>query len=222
VDVLVLSRRRTTRKEKQRLVDGLLSFSGLMTSEGRWRRIELIIVVESEIKPWRYPPSLDFLYGDWLRSEYERGNVEPSPRTKPDLASQITMVLLANTPLFGPPPAEFFDPVPHADLVRATVGDIDLLLGNLETDTANVVLTLARIWSTLATGAIRPKDAAADWVLAHLPQEHRPVLARARDVPRRGGVPVPVGRPPAARSASCRLRRLRDHAAGWRCLVETV
>ena len=29
-------------------------------------------------------------------------------------------------------------------------------------------------------GVIRSKDAAADWVLERLPEEHRPVLARAR------------------------------------------
>jgi streptomycin 3"-adenylyltransferase len=38
------------------------------------------------------------------------------------------------------------------------------------------------MWSTLATGAIRPKDAAADWALARLPEEYRPVLARARAI----------------------------------------
>jgi broad specificity phosphatase PhoE len=34
----------------------------------------------------------------------------------------------------------------------------------------------------LATGEIRTKDGAADWVLARLPAEHRPVLARARAI----------------------------------------
>jgi hypothetical protein len=43
-----------------------------------------------------------------------------------------------------------------------------------------VVLTFARIWTTVATGVIRSKDDAADWALARLPEEHRPVLARAR------------------------------------------
>ena len=39
----------------------------------------------------------------------------------------------------------------------------------------------ARIWSTLVTGVIRSKDAAADWVLERLPNEHQPVLTRARE-----------------------------------------
>jgi hypothetical protein len=56
------------------------------------------------------------------------------------------------------------------------------LLDDLDSDTTNVVLTLARVWTTLATGTIWSKDAAANWVLARLPEEHRPVLARARAV----------------------------------------
>jgi hypothetical protein len=46
----------------------------------------------------------------------------------------------------------------------------------------NVVLTLARIWSTVATGEIRSKDAAAEWALPRLPEEHRAVLSRARTI----------------------------------------
>ncbi len=84
--------------------------------------------------------------------------------------------------MLGPPPAQVFDPVPHDDLIRAIVGDIDALLDDLDRDTRNVILTLARIWSTVATGTIRAKDAAAGWALTRLPQEHRAVLVRARSV----------------------------------------
>ena len=137
-------------------------------------------MVEREVKPWRYPPSFDFQYGDWLRGEFESGNLEPWPTTvNPDLATLITMAILADTPLFGPPPAQFFDPVPPGDQISAMLAGIDSLRGDLYSDTRNVLLTFARIWSTLATGVIRPKDAAADWVLDRLPEEHRPVIARA-------------------------------------------
>ena len=181
LDVLVVSTRQTTRAEKQRLVDRLLAISGRTTPHGRWRRVELTIVVEPELKPWRYPPSFDFQYGDWLRAEFESGDVEPWPTTtNPDLASLITMVLLADRSVLGPRPAEILDPVPHDDLISAIVGDIEVLLGDLDEDTRNVILTLARIWSTVATGVIRSKDAAADWALVRLPEEHRAVLARAR------------------------------------------
>ena len=182
LDILVVSRRATTPEEKRQLIDRLLLLSGRGNPSGNARSIELTIVVESDIKPWRYPPRFDFLYGDWMRADFERGNLTPWESPNPDLAPVITMVRSGNRPLFGPPPAEFFDPVPVADLKRAIVEGIPGLLDDLDSDTANVVLTFARIWATLETGAIYAKDAAADWVLPRLPEEHRPVLARARAV----------------------------------------
>lgn len=100
----------------------------------------------------------------------------------PDLAPLITMVLLGDTPLFGPPPARLLDPVPHDDLRRAIVAGVPELLADLASDTRNVLLTLARVWTTLATGTVTSKDAAASWALGRLPDRHRPVLARARSL----------------------------------------
>ncbi len=182
IDVLVLSRRPTTATERRTLIDRLLRMSGRGDPSGRARPIELTIVVELEIRPWRYPPRLDFQYGDWMRREFEGGDLSPWETPNPDLAPVITMVRSANRALFGPPPAEVFDPVPREDLNRAIVEGIPGLLDDLDSDTTNVVLTFARIWTTLATGSIRSKDTAADWVLPRLPEEHRPVLTRARAV----------------------------------------
>ncbi|WP_217206681.1 aminoglycoside adenylyltransferase family protein [Streptomyces sp. AC550_RSS872] len=176
LDVLVVVRQTMTHAQRRALVEELMKVSG-----GTARPVELIVVVHDDVRPWRYPPTCDFLYGEWLRDEYERGGT-PGPEPSPDLAPLLTMVLLANTPLYGPPPADVLAPVPHGDLRRAILAGVPELLGDLDTDTRNVLLTLARIWTTLATGTIRSKDAAADWALPRLPAEHRPVLAHARAV----------------------------------------
>lgn len=47
-------------------------------------------------------------------------------------------------------------------------------------DARNIVLTLARIWYSAATGKIAPKDVAAGWALERLPAEHQPVLLEAQ------------------------------------------
>ncbi|MER6603577.1 aminoglycoside adenylyltransferase family protein [Streptomyces parvus] len=176
VDVLLVSRRSMDRRARRVLLDGLLRISG---SGGGVRPVELTVIVQSEVRPWRYPPTCDFLYGEWLRAEYEAGMV-PRAEPMPDLALLISMTLTGDAPLTGPRPAQVLDPVPHADLVRASVVGIPELLDDLEGDTRNVLLTLARIWATLSTGRIEPKDAAAAWALAQLPHEHRAVLEHAR------------------------------------------
>src|SRR5690606_29978907 len=85
--------------------------------------------------------------------------------------------------LAGPPATEILDPVPHADLARAMRESLGSLLADLDDDTRNVVLTLARMWSTMVTGTIRSKDEAAAWAGAQLPdEEHRSVLSRARAI----------------------------------------
>ncbi|MFI9630669.1 aminoglycoside adenylyltransferase family protein [Streptomyces sp. NPDC052042] len=178
VDVLVVSRRSLDERERRALLGGLLEISG---SRNKVRPVELTVVVQSEVQPWRYPPTCDFLYGEWLRAEYEAGEV-PRPEPMPDLALLITVALTGDHPLTGPRPTQVLDAVPHSDLVRASVAGIPDLLDNLEGDTRNVLLTFARIWTTLATGQIRSKEAAADWALAQLPPEHRPVLEHARQL----------------------------------------
>ncbi|MEW5990085.1 MAG: aminoglycoside adenylyltransferase family protein [Chloroflexota bacterium] len=181
-DVLIVSRRRLAESERRTLVEGLMDISGRRARiGGPARPIELTIVVQSESRPWRYRPRSEFQYGEWLRDDYERG-VLPAPGESPDLAAILSMVLLGDRPIAGPPPAEVLDPVPREDLVRAVAAGIPGLLDDLESDTANVVLTLARIWATVATGALRAKDAAADWALERLPPKHRPVLERARAI----------------------------------------
>ncbi|WP_282700028.1 aminoglycoside adenylyltransferase family protein [Streptomyces sp. CC219B] len=176
LDVLVVSRRRMSEQERRALLGGLLRISG---SRNEVRPVELTVVVQSEVRPWRYPPTGDFLYGEWLRADYEAGKL-PQPEPMPDLALLINMALTGDHPLTGPRPARILDPVPQADLVRASVAGLPGLLGDLDSDTRNVLLTFARIWTTLATGRITSKDAAADWALARLPPELRPVLEHAR------------------------------------------
>ncbi|NLU69447.1 DUF4111 domain-containing protein [Streptomyces sp. HNM0574] len=178
LDVLVVTRRSLDARERRALVAGLLEISGLTAAV---RPVELAVIVQSGVRPWRTPPTCDFLFGEWLREELLAGG-PPQPEPMPDLALLVHLALAGNRPLTGPPPAEVLDPVPHADLVRASVAGIPELLDELDEDTRNVLLTLARVWCTLATGEIRPKDAAADWALDQLPPEHRPVLEHARQL----------------------------------------
>ncbi len=146
-----------------------------------------------------YPPHQEFLYGEWLRDTYELGGAR-QPGLAPDLAILITMVLQGNAVLVGPPPARLLDPVPHDDLLGGEMAGIPQLVSDLESDTRNVLLTFARMWTTLETGQIRSKDAAAAWALAHLPREHLPWLESGTCTTGRGR--DALGRPP---------RRTRAH-----------
>jgi streptomycin 3"-adenylyltransferase len=178
IDILTVSARSLHAAQRRALVVGLLPLSG---STAGMRPVELTVVVQQDVRPWRYPPRCDFLYGEWLRGRYLAGET-PEPEPMPGLALEISVALRGHEPLHGPPVTHVLDPVPPADVVRASVEGIPSLLADLSEDTRNVVLTLARVWVTLATGEILSKDAAASWALQRLPAEHRPVLAHARQL----------------------------------------
>jgi len=179
LDVLVVSRRGMREDERTALVRGMLETSGSEV-DGK-RPIELTVVTQSAVRPWQFPPVEDFLYGEWLRDKLAGGR-PPQPQPSPDLALLITMVLAGDHALDGPPPAQVLDPVPLTDVIRASLASIPDLLEDLHTDTRNVLLTLARVWTMLATGETRSKDAAASWALARLSRRHRPVLEHAREL----------------------------------------
>jgi predicted nucleotidyltransferase len=139
IDVLAVSTRQMTRNEKERMVGHLLAVSGTYPSAVPPRPVELTIVVWSEIRPWRYPPRMDFQYGEWWRDRFQGGQLEPWPSiTNPDLALLVTIALLGGATLAGPPPSEVFDPVPRADFLDALVADMGAVVQDIEWDTVPV------------------------------------------------------------------------------------
>ncbi len=182
VDVLAVIERSLTVAERRRLVARLLVVSGRYPYAMPPRPLELTVVVRWEIHPWRYPPRVDFQYGEWWRDRFEAGDLElRSSKVDPDLALLITMSLLGATPLAGPAPSAVFEPVPTEDVLQAMVAGVGSLVADLDADTRNVALTLARIWAGVVSGAILSKQAAAGWALPRSAPEHRAVLVRARD-----------------------------------------
>ncbi len=188
LDLLVVTSRRTTEPEQRTLIDRLLPVSGPGDPSGRSRSLEIDVVAQADVRPWHPPGRLDFQFGDWFRPAFARGDFAPWDPANPDLAVMLAMVLQANRPLFGPPPTELFGPIPWADVRRAMLDSVPGLLSYLDGDERNVVLTFARIWATLATGAFLSKDWAADWAMGRLPPRHRPVVARAKTL-YVGGIP---------------------------------
>lgn len=182
LDLFALLDRPMTPGERRDLLARLVPLSRMDLRPPSWRPVELTAAVRDEIVPWRYPPRHEFQYGEWLRDDFQRGRVPPAAVVNPDLAVLVTTVLDVGRPLLGPPPAALLDHVPGRDVRRGMMDALESLLSDLHGDERNVILTLARIWTTLVTGEIRSKDAAAEWALARLAQKHRPVLERARAI----------------------------------------
>lgn len=182
IDLFVISNRPTTREEKKQLASSLLKISGVYMQDTK-PPVELTVVVKSDVNPWHYPPQFDFQYGDWLRDDFESGNVEPwESKDMPDLALLITQVLLSGNTLIGAVPNQLLPQVPYQDFNKAMLHELPSLVTSLDSDTRNVILTLARMWCTLETDTIHSKPESATWAISHLPNEYQPILQRAKRI----------------------------------------
>ncbi|MGN6300699.1 MAG: aminoglycoside adenylyltransferase family protein [Angustibacter sp.] len=175
LDLLLVTSRSLDAAERRLLVDHLLTCSGRRATRRPGRPVELTCLVVDDIRPWRYPATCDFLYGEWLRADYEAGRL-PGREVDPNLPVLLTSARRHSSPLLGPPLDELTDPVPPDDLRRSLFDALPDLLGDFESDERNVLLTLARIVHTLRTGTIAPKDNAAAAVAGTLAPQHARVL----------------------------------------------
>ncbi|MDH1263343.1 aminoglycoside adenylyltransferase family protein [Pseudomonas sp. GD03944] len=178
IDLLVIARTPLAGHARQHLVQRLLELSAYPARDGV-RPLELTLVVLDDIRPWRYPPRRDLVFGEWLRPALESGEIAP-PALDPDLSVLLTSARQHSRALAGAPADELLPAIPAADLRRAMLDSLPSLIASTGGDERNVLLTLARMWFTLATGRIAPKDQAASWLAERLPAPQRALLDRAR------------------------------------------
>ncbi|MDW9232298.1 nucleotidyltransferase domain protein [Burkholderia cepacia] len=181
IDLLATVSARPDEPTRRALMLGLLAVSAPPGRAGGMRALEVTVVAHDEIVPWRHPARRELQFGEWLRHDLEAGIVEPA-FVDHDLAILLTKVWQHSVALVGPPAAALLEPVPAGDFVAALLATVAQWHAEpgWRGDECNVVLALARIWYSAATGRIAPKDVAATWTLARLPETYRPVVAAAR------------------------------------------
>lgn len=214
IDLLAVAEKPLSPEIVKALTHGLMELSGYPPGGNALRPVELIMFLRGELDPPAYPARGEFVYGEWLRGAFEAGNV-PGPAADPELTLVLAQARREARPLFGFAVEELLPVIPHSDIRRAIEDVLPALLGTLHGDERNVVLTLARMWRTLATGEFVSKDAAAEWAMERLPAEHAPLLAAVRAAYLgAGGDAVKFGEPEVLRTVEClREQVLRELAS---------
>lgn len=178
IDLLVVVDGPLPYAARRKLVAALMKISA-HPAQGALRPLELIVFTRDELSRLSYPPRSEFAYGEWLREAFEAGEV-PEPGSDPEFTIMLAQARLHAICLAGPAPATLLPRVPAADIRRAIADALPALIDTLRGDERNVLLTLARMWHTLATGEIATKDAAAGWAAARLPAGSAAPVRRAR------------------------------------------
>jgi predicted nucleotidyltransferase len=181
VDLLVVTGRPMPGGLRRDLLAALLRISGRYPIEtGAPHCLEVMVFATDDLATATYPISCEFIYGEWLRGEFEAG-VRPEPFLSPGSTLSLAQARQEAVPLFGPPAVNLLPDVPFAEVRTAMREALPALMGDLVGDERNVLLTLARMWRTAARRDFVSKDVAADWVAPQAPPEIAAVLTLARD-----------------------------------------
>lgn len=181
IDLLVTVSERLDDEVRKDLLLDLLSVSVPPGKDKSLRALEVTVIAYNEVVPWRYPARRELQFGEWLRKDILAGVFEPAILDV-DLTILLTQARQHSLALVGPLAEEFFEPVPEHDFCRVLSDSLDIwkTCEDWVGDERNIILTLARIWYSAATGKIVPKDVAADWLLERLPIEYQQILYEAR------------------------------------------
>nr|WP_273793385.1 aminoglycoside adenylyltransferase domain-containing protein [Brucella anthropi] len=205
VDLLVICNQPLTPETGARLIDKLMRISGRHPAKpGTPRCLEVMIFLTQDLAALSYPAWCAFIYGEWLRNEFETGTV-PQPHTDPEYTLVLAQAGQEAISLLGPERAQLLPPVSRDEVRRAIADALPGLLGNIQGDERNVLLTLARMWYTLETGKFTPKDAAADWASPLVSSETAAALALGQAAYCGAAVDDWQNRPKLARQAADEL-----------------
>ncbi len=182
IDLLVTVSAPLDESIRAALMSNLLLVSAFPGADAWRRALDVTVLAQEDVVPWRYPARRQMQFGEWLRDDINAGIFQPA-MTDHDLAILLTTVRRHSVALYGPPAQDFFDEIPAIDVQRSLLETLSLW--NTETDwegdERNIVLALVRIWYTAMTGDIASKDAAANWALQRLPTGHKQIVIAARD-----------------------------------------
>jgi len=183
IDLVAVSTQAVGDARRRSLVEGLLRVSVPYDSAPPLRPIELDLVLATALDPWRYPTPLDFHYSEEFRPRFEAGELEAwESLMSRDLAAHITVLHHAGVALHGPSIEETFPDVPYSDYLHALTHDLAWCRTRFAEMPRYGVLSVARIWATVATGVPHSKATGAEWALPKLPAAVQPVLEHGRDL----------------------------------------
>ncbi|WP_027998935.1 aminoglycoside nucleotidyltransferase ANT9 [Sinorhizobium arboris] len=181
VDLLAIVDVPISDDERRDLLAALLRISGRHPRPaGAPRCIELMVFRRADIAAPCFPVRAEFIYGEWLRDAYESGEL-PAPVIEPENTLVLAQARQEAVSLFGPDARELLPSVPPQQIRRAMRDALPSLIDSLHGDERNVLLTLARMWRTSATGDFITKDAAASWAATRMPREQADTLIYARE-----------------------------------------
>ena len=180
IDLLAIIDRPMTDNQRTKLLAELLQISGRHpATPGNMRCIEVMVFLQSDLFDHIFPARAEFIYGEWLRDNFEAGEI-PAPMRDPENTLVLAQARHQSIPLFGENPSALLPEIPIKYIHLAMREALPALLDGLLGDERNVILTLARMWYTATTGKFVTKDTAAAWAIPQMSNQDALLLDHAR------------------------------------------
>ena len=180
IDLLAVVDRALSDGQRNDLTKTLLRISARHPAvPGGPRCLEVMVFVLSDLSENGFPARAAFIYGEWLRDEFEAGGW-PMPTRDPECTLVLAQARQEAVSLIGPGACELLPEISLKHLRQAMADALPALLHTLRGDERNVLLTLARMWRTASTGEFVTKDAAAAWAIPQMADPHAATLDYAR------------------------------------------
>lgn len=177
IDLLVITHHKIPLSTKKALVHSLVSISGVPHA------IEISILCQDNLIPWKYPTPFELHYSEAWRERLSEDltsnnwkHLCEQPQTDTDLAAHITVTKYRGICLLGASIEEVFPDVPPKDFLASIVTDLDWTLERLGQISMTGVLNSCRTYAYLQERRICSKEEGAVWALNILPVEFRPVV----------------------------------------------
>lgn len=171
LDFLVVVKSSLSKEDRSFLIGEIGRNSKRIGQRINLRYVELTIVLDDELRRGKFPIHQEFLYGEWLREEYEKGYLSKR-EVNEDLTILVYQISKQTIQIYGEESYVFpkvdFNDVKYA--IKKTAKDI---VSDYRGDERNVILTLCRMLVTLETREIVSKDVAGIRLRDDVEKNHR-------------------------------------------------
>lgn len=179
IDLLVIIECPMSNKQRKKLLTALLRTSGRYpATPGSPKCIEVMVFLRLELFQHNFPVQAEFIYGEWLRDNFEAGEL-PTTTRDPENTLILAQARKQSIKLLGMESSALLPDISIMEIRQAMYEAIPNLFLGLHGDERNVLLTLARMWYTATTAEFVTKDAAAHWVIPKLPDQYALILDSA-------------------------------------------
>lgn len=175
IDFLVVVKHPINHRQKERLVEILLSYDALAPAKG----FEMSVLLLSNTMTFTYPTPFLLHYSPSHKEAFIKNGTLCENGSDPDLAAHITVLKKRGRIICGDTVERVFGDVPKSDYRRAIRYDLEDVDKMLDTDTTYFVLNLCRTLYYVEEEVIASKREGGEWALKHLPEAYSQIIQNA-------------------------------------------